>query len=176
MPLPPRSAKPSKRPRASRRPCAGEPRLGLRWDDIDLNKTTDVLAAWRAWQQTEQQAVGIAPTGWVSPTSHAIRSTDTRYARPSNGSPIGLESPRSDSTRSATPTPPFGSTPAYPSKWSANDSETGTQPSQSTPTNTCSPACKPKPPTYSETSTHPRCRAPPLAADRREPPLTPWRE
>ncbi|HKZ25894.1 MAG TPA: helix-turn-helix domain-containing protein [Acidimicrobiia bacterium] len=73
--------------------------LGLRWDDVDLEKATvsinrglvavayelhelrgktrnsrrlidldpttvEVLTAWRAWQETEQTAVGIEPTGW----------------------------------------------------------------------------------------------------------------
>ncbi|MDK1096626.1 MAG: site-specific integrase, partial [Actinomycetota bacterium] len=33
---------------------------------IDLDATTvQVLAAWRAWQQTEQTVVGVEPTRWV---------------------------------------------------------------------------------------------------------------
>lgn len=55
---------------------------------IDLDPTTvEVLAAWRTWQETEQQAVGIEATGWVFTDAagnpvhpHSISQTFERIA------------------------------------------------------------------------------------------------
>jgi len=55
---------------------------------IDLDPTTvEVLTAWKTWQQTEQEAVGMEPTGWVFTDAngnpihpHSISQTFERIA------------------------------------------------------------------------------------------------
>ncbi len=65
---------------------------------IDLDSTTvEVLTAWRAWQQTEQAAVGIAPSGWVFTDTagqpvhpHSISQTFERIVNRAGVPPIRL--------------------------------------------------------------------------------------
>lgn len=74
---------------------------------IDLDATTvGVLSAWKAWQAAERGAVGIETAVGCSPTSTTTRSIPMPSRRSSSGSSHEPESPRSDSTTSATPTEP----------------------------------------------------------------------
>jgi hypothetical protein len=66
--------------------------------------------------------------------------------RPSSASPDAPACRSSGCTTCATPTARCSSHPAFPSRWSANGSATPRRATPSTPTSTCCPACKPRPP------------------------------
>ena len=137
---------------------------------IDLDPTTiNVMKAWRDWQAAEQEAAGVESEGWVFTNTDADPSTLIRSPRPSNGSPTALVYRESDSTTSGTLTEPCSSKPASRSRWCQRGWVTVTRPSQSTPTSTSFPGCKPKPPEPSSSSSKSNSPEPPVERPVEEP-------
>lgn len=120
---------------------------------IDLDPTTvDVLTAWRTWQRTEQQAVGVDAAGWMFTDGdgapihpHAVSQAFERIARRAQVRVIRLHDLRHTHGTLLIAA-------GVPMRSSANASGTRRPCSRSTPTSTCCPACKPMPPACSNAS------------------------
>jgi integrase len=118
---------------------------------IDLDPTTiKVLKAWREWQRAEQEAAGVGSESWVFITTdgrpvhpHSISQTFERIALKAGVPRIRLHDIRHTHGTLLIKA-------GVPVKIVSERLGHENQRSPSTPTNTCSPACKRKPPAPSK--------------------------
>jgi len=126
---------------------------------IDLDSTTvRVLQAWRNWQRAEREVAGVKSEDWVFTNREgkpvhpqSISQTFERIAARAGVPRIRLHDVRHTHGTLLIKA-------GVPVKVVSERLVTGTPRSPSTPTSTCSPVCKPKPPEPSSSSskrTHP---------------------
>ena len=138
---------------------------------IDLDTTTiNVLKAWWEWQKAEQDAAGVESEGWVFTNTdgkpvhpHSISQAFERIASRAGVPRICLHDIRHTHgtllIKAGVPV----------TRWCRSAWVTATRRSPSTPTNTCSPACRPKLPAPSNSSSRSNDPEPPVEGTVEEP-------